>query len=132
MTRRRGGSAEVYAELQGRFEQWRSTQPLRSRLPESLWESAVELAREHGVNPTAQALGLDYSGLRKRVTGTPGARSKPVPAEFVELVPPRSGKLEECVIEFESARGSKMRVQWKASVAPDWTGLLRAWRDTDQ
>ena len=55
MTRRRGviESAEVYAELQGRFEQWRSTQPLRSRLPESLWESAVELAREHGVNPTA-------------------------------------------------------------------------------
>ncbi len=132
MTRRRGGSAEVYAELQGRFEQWRSTQPLRSRLPESLWQSAVELAREHGLNPTAQALGLDYSGLRKRLTGSPGARNKTVPAEFVELVAPRSVKLEECVIEFESARGSKMRVQWKASVAPDWAGLLRAWRDTDR
>jgi hypothetical protein len=36
----------------------------------------------------------------------------------------------ECVIEFESASGGKMRIEWKAAVPPDWTNLLRAWRET--
>jgi hypothetical protein len=132
MNRQRGVISEVYAEVQRQFEQWRSTQPSRSRLPESLWQSAVDLAKEHGVNPTAKALGLDYGGLRKRLTGSSGQRRKPVPAGFVELVAPRSVKWEECVIEFESARGSKMRVQWKASAPPDWPSLLRAWRDAER
>jgi len=40
-------------------------------------------------------------------------------------------QLEECVIEFESSGGSKMRIQWKTTVPPDWTILLRAWRETE-
>jgi hypothetical protein len=39
--------------------------------------------------------------------------------------------VQECVIEFESVRGGKVRIQWKASAAPDWTSLLRAWRETE-
>jgi hypothetical protein len=38
--------------------------------------------------------------------------------------------LLECVIEFESASGGKMRVQWKSAAPPDWASLLRAWRET--
>jgi hypothetical protein len=38
MNRQRGVTSEVYAEVQRQFEQWRSTQPSRSRLPESLWQ----------------------------------------------------------------------------------------------
>jgi len=132
MNRQSGGTTEIYGDLQRQFGQWRSTEPLRSRLPESLWQSAVELAREHGVNATARALGLDYSGLRKRLMGSSGERRKSVPAEFVELVTPPSAKWEECVIEFESAQGAKMRVQWKASAQLDWPGLLRAWRDAER
>ena len=30
-------------------------------------------------------------------------------------------QFEECVIEFESSSGSKMRIQWKATTSPDWT-----------
>jgi hypothetical protein len=36
------------------------------------------------------------------------------------------------VIEFESAIGGKMRIQWKGSSAPDWTSLLRAWREAER
>ena len=39
--------------------------------------------------------------------------------------------LEECGIEFESSRGAKMRIQWKASAPPDWASLLRAWREAE-
>jgi hypothetical protein len=41
------------ALLQRQLEQIRSAQPRRSRLPESLWDAAVELARQHGVYAVA-------------------------------------------------------------------------------
>ena len=40
---------EAIVQLQRQFDQFRSTQPVRTKLPEPLWQAAVELAREHGV-----------------------------------------------------------------------------------
>jgi hypothetical protein len=51
---------------------------------------------------------------------------------FVELAAPQPAMLEECVIEFESSRGSKMRIQWKAAGPPDWARLLCAWREAEK
>ena len=107
-------------------------QPRRAKLPESIWEAAAALAREHGLYAVAQALRLDYMGLKKRLGDVAIRRrgkSKPV---FVELIAPPPAKCEECLIEFESTRGDKMRIHWPVRTAPDWTALLRAWRGTDQ
>ncbi len=61
------------------LDQFRSTQPRRAKLPESLWEVAVELARQHGVYSVAQPLRLDYMGLKKRRQRTfrPPAKEHP-------------------------------------------------------
>jgi hypothetical protein len=120
---------EPIAQLQRQLEQFRSTQPRRTKLPESLWQAAVELASQHGVYPVAHPLRLDYSGLKKRL-GSPSFRRKATKPAFVELVAPSGAQPEECVIEFESPGGSKMRIQWKATAPPDWTTLLQAWRET--
>jgi hypothetical protein len=122
---------EPVAQLQRQLEQFRSSQPRRTKLPESLWQAAVELARQHGVYPVAHPLRLDYTGLKKRLGGSPTSRRKATKAAFVELVGPARAQLEECVIEFESSGRSKMRIQWKATAPPDWTSLLRAWRETE-
>ena len=122
---------EPVVQLQRQLDQFRSTQQRRTKLPESLWQAAVELARQYGVYSVAHALRLDYMGLKKRLGGTPLPRRKATPPAFVELIAPQATPLEECVIEFESARGSKMRIQWKASAACDWVSLLRAWRETE-
>jgi hypothetical protein len=121
---------EPIVQLQRQLDQFRSTQQRRTKLPESLWQAAVELARQHGVYSVAHPLRLDYMGLKKRL-GEPSSqrRKAPRPA-FVELITPHPAALEECVIEFESSRGAKMRIQWKATAPPDWASLLRAWRDT--
>jgi len=120
-------------ELQRELEEYRRSQPRRAKLPESIWEAAAELAREHGVSAVAQALRLDYMQVKMRVGGEVAsqrpANSKPV---FVELIAPPPAKQEECLIELESTRGDKMRIHWPASTAPDWTALLRAWRGTEQ
>ena len=122
---------EPVAQLQRQLEQFRSAQPGRTKLPESLWQAAVELARQHGVYPVAHPLRLDYTRLKERLGGSPTLRRKVTKPAFVELIAPVRAQLEECVIEFESSGGSKMRVQWKATAPPDWTTLLQAWRETE-
>ena len=123
---------EPIAQLQRQLDQFRSAQPRRTKLPESLWQAAVELARQHGVYPVAHPLRLDYMGLKKRLGGVPSLRRKATKPAFVELIAPHPATLEECIIEFESSRGGKMRIQWKASAPPDWAGLLRAWRNAER
>jgi hypothetical protein len=101
--------SEPILQLQRQLDQFRSTQPRRTKLPEPLWQAAVELARQHGVYPVAHPLRLDYTRLKERLGGIPNRRRKAHKPGFVELVAPRSAALEDCVIEFESPSGDKMR-----------------------
>jgi len=122
---------EAIVQLQRQLDQFRSTQPQRTKLPESLWQAAVELARQYGIYPVAHPLRLDYMGLKKRLGGVPIRRRKATKPAFVELIAPHATPLEECVIEFDAPSGSKMRIQWKASAPRDWVSLLRAWREAE-
>jgi hypothetical protein len=121
---------EAIARLQEQLDQWRSVQKRRTRLPEPFWQAAVDLAKQYGVFQTAHPLRLDYARLKKRLAepADPDYRSQQ-PA-FVELRA-RPTALQECVIEFESAGRATLRIQWKSTVPPDWTGLLRAWREVE-
>jgi hypothetical protein len=126
--------AEPVLQLQRQFEQFRSSHPLRARIPEALWRAAVELARQHGLNAVAHPLRLDYMGLKRRLAAVaeiPEKKQSRSPG-FVELVAPYSAAGAECVIEFESRGGGKMRIQWKGSGAPDWGSLLRVWREAER
>ena len=48
-----------------RLKRWRSSHARRVPIPESLWTAAGELARAHGINPTAKALHLEYGKLKQ-------------------------------------------------------------------
>jgi hypothetical protein len=123
---------EPIAQLQLQLNEIRSTRPRGKKLPDSMWQAAVELAREHGVYSVARHLRLDYAGLKKRLGGVAHRRRKTRKPTFVELMAPPSTMLGECLIEFESLHGSKVRIQWKAATSPDWVSLLRAWRETER
>ena len=82
--------------------------------------------------PVAHQLRLDYTRLKERLGGIPNRRRKARKPAFVELIGPNRAQLEECVIDFESSGGSKMRIQWKTAAPPDWASLLRAWRDAER
>jgi hypothetical protein len=120
---------DAIAQLQGQLDQFRSTRPHRTKLPESLWQAAVDLARQHGVYAVAHPLRLDYTRLKERLGGRPRSLRRGSKSAFVELLAPPLVTLGECVIEIESTRGDKMRIQWKAAAPPDWEKLFRAWRD---
>src|SRR5215831_17477586 len=71
---------EAIMQLQRQLEQFRSNRPARTKLPESLWQAPVELARQHGIYAVANPLRLDYTRLRQRLGGNAepslGVRSK--------------------------------------------------------
>ena len=124
-------SSESIAELQAQLQQFRSAHPPRTRLPASVWQSAAELARRHGIYVVARSLRLDYCTLKKQVSGSgavsASGRKKPQ-ARFLELIGAARESTDEYVMEFESVRGPKLRIQCKTNTPPDWPVLLRAWR----
>ena len=99
-----------------RLERWRRKRTGRSPIPEPLWIAAGELAREHGVNPVARALRLEYNHLR-RMAGSdrPRAGKRRTAVPFVELVAPAT-VTPSCVIELEGQRGT-LRVEWRGTTA---------------
>ncbi len=89
-----------------RFERWRKGHQARLPIPEALWAEAAKAAREHGVFRASKALHLEYGKL-KRMAGTSPASVRPTvaPATFLELMPPQTVGLAECLIELEGLRG---------------------------
>ncbi len=136
-------SSDISKDIQKvlrRLERWRSAHTGRLPIPKRLWAAAVELARKHGVSPTAQALHLEYGKLKRlreaaggvkksRAAKTPRAGPRraqsAAPPTFMELMATPEGGQAECVIELEGRRG-KVRIQWKGTTALDLAGLSRA------
>ena len=100
--------------LAQRLKAWRSTRTRGQRIPEELWKAAADLARVHGLNPTATALRLDYYGLKRRFSGGRVRRKRLVPpASFVELAPPAlpGGVGEGGTLELVGASGARLTLR---------------------
>ena len=110
-----------------RFAAWRRTREVGMRIPEPLWRLASRLAAAYGVCRTATELGLDYYGLKRRVEDqtSPAHCSAGQPA-FVELPASTPALPDECILEFENAVGSKLRVHLKGGAIPDLVALCRS------
>ena len=116
--------------LRRRFERWRRTRKIGSRIPETLWAAAVKLAEAYGIHPTAKALGVDYYSLKKRLEEKPASRSRMAApangAKFVELSAAAQRGISECILELEDVEGTKMRIQVKGIEAGDLATLSRS------
>jgi hypothetical protein len=121
----RGFPADL-ERLRQRFERWRATHRARSRISDSLWAAAAKLAGSHGICRTAKALRVDYYSLKERVelesADAPGLPQ----GTFLELPPPSTASLGECLVEWEAAAGSKMRLHLKGFHASDLAALGRS------
>lgn len=116
------------AKTRGRFDQWRRTRKGRSPIPERLWNSAVKAAAKYGLSKTAQALGVDYYGLKKRIEDASSrCRSEQeAVATFLEVAAPAPSGLRQCTVELEDPDGSKMRIDVRSEELPDLTALSQS------
>jgi len=118
------------------FDRWRSRQPSqRARLPEGLWQNAVDLARKHGLNKTARALGLKYDSLKYSLkkhletAATDQSERGGTQCEFLELLPsPVATSPLECTIELEDGNGTTMRMHVKGACMAELVSFARGFR----
>ena len=130
-TKRRHDLPARLVGLRRRFDRWRQTRKVRSRIPEPLWAAAVKLAAKYGIHQTAKALRVDYYALKKRVDGAPAVTASKLPevaagARFLELPAAAWAGSGECTLELEDADGAKLRVHLKGFEAPDLAALSRS------
>jgi hypothetical protein len=113
---------------QRRFQHWRRTRKVGSRIPRPLWATAVKLAEAYGVHPTAEALGLDYNSMKTRVESASqsAVAASAKAATFLELSTPVALGMSECILELEDVEGAKMRIHFKGIEAPDLAALSRS------
>ena len=114
------------------FDHWRSQQPnKRTRLPEELWQQAVALAKEHGLNKTARALNVKYYSLKKHLDQAGASGLVPAKAEpdFIELLP---GTMTpggvECMIEWADGHNATVRMHIKGAGLSELTALASVFR----
>jgi hypothetical protein len=123
--------------LRQRFERWRRTRKVRSRIPEPLWTAAVKSAAKYGIHRTAKVLRVNYYALKKRaeqdaaIASTqqgPAATASKAAAEttFLELPAAAWAGCGECTLELEDAGGAKLRAHLKGFEAPDLVALSRS------
>ena len=123
-----------------RLKRWRSSHARRVPIPDSLWAAAGELARAHGINPTAKALHLEYGKLKQRAegaapavkrrvakapAGAPRRTRRTAPPTFLELMAPPAGNFPGAVVELEGPRG-RMRIELKGVAREELLALSRA------
>jgi len=123
-------------ELRNRFEDFRSQHQTRTRLPEELWRAAAEIAERRGMNLVCRRLRLDANSLKKwmgRGVSGPGRkytrRKRPAvapPAAFVELLTPATQVAASCIIEVESQRGGKLRLELKGMATSEIAQLIHS------
>ena len=131
---------EGVEQLRLRFLEFRKAHAVRSRLPEELWGAAAKPARRDGIEATARVLEVDRASLQKWTDRfEPRAQAKPpnnpvrhsarrrAPAgpAFVELLAETTSETS-CLVEVESPKGGKLRLELKAIRSGELAELIRA------
>lgn len=109
--------------VRSQFEGWRAVKEPRDRIPERLWDAAVDAARRHGVHTVCRAVKLEYAALSRRVQARAGEASH-TPA-FIELETSAPGDVE-CIVELEKSNGTRMRICVRDGASIDWPRMKEA------
>jgi hypothetical protein len=107
------------------LEQWRKNKKGGERIPESLWEAAVDLTRHYSIYHVSRRLRLSYADLKKRVHNS--KEEEPGSCKFIELTPAQvvaSGG--ECIIEMHRRDGAGMKITVRGAMDCDLIELGKA------
>ena len=144
MMRASEATTEKLEALCGRVKHWRAHRDGgRSRVPEVLWNAAVEVARVEGVHATSKALRFNYYSLKDRLVladhAAPRQKKADRGATFVEVqmpsppppLPPSTAPRDsaaggQTVVELLGTGGARMRIDVIGMSNVDVVGLAQA------
>jgi hypothetical protein len=111
-----------------RVQQWRAQRKEPGgRVPQDLWDAAVQVARVRGPAATSKALHFSYYSLKKRMAHAQDDQSAFVEVQMPPVVPAclernPNGNL---VVELVNRHGDRMRIQASDSHGLDVVGLAQ-------
>ncbi len=115
--------------VRDRIEEWRRTREKRTRMPEDLWQAAVDLARDHGPWSISRALRVRYETLRRRL-GESSTETEPADkARFVELgsaIASTEVASSSVTVELSRGDGTRLTVRLPSDSAVDVKSLIGA------
>jgi len=115
-------------EVEQQFAHWRQTRAQKSPIPDELWASAVELARQHSISEVAKTLRLDYNSLKKRVLAKQNENNAQAEPYFVEVALNSSLPQTELHIETQDRTGALLKMHIKGPDLPNPLEILtRFW-----
>ena len=115
--------------LGAQLESWREHYSAPTPIPPEIWAKAGELVQHLGIARVSKALRLDYSRL-KRISLDREAAGKLSQASaavqtFVEVRSAPGSSMGKCVLEIESIRGARMRIQMESPQCSSQVTLIR-------
>jgi hypothetical protein len=117
-------SGELMA-VQRRVEAWRRRGGGRgSRIPEELWNEAVEVAQVAGLHATARALGFNYERLKERAGQSAGKQSGNA-SQFVEFQVPQLNGGANLVVDLLGREGEQVRIELSGLSGMDVVALAQ-------
>jgi len=125
------GGSEFLAEMEPVREAlaaWRGNPGRASRIPSTVWDQAMVLAKKYGVHAVSQVLKLSHGDLKRHVTGGDGGPRPQTglrPA-FVEVKPESPSEGLACVIELTKGSGAHLRISLKSAGSVDWCRIKEA------
>jgi hypothetical protein len=103
------------------FGQWRRTRTGRERIPEELWQAAVDLSESCSLCKIATELKLDYRRLRRRIQ----ERSPEAPpSRFIEVRMDRLLPSSQYTVHLRSPAGFELTVHGCAGYELQLTHLI--------
>jgi hypothetical protein len=108
-------------EVKQLFTTWRASRKHKTRIPDDLWEAAASLAAQYSIHQISRALRLNHTALKDQVAARSQENNIATLQQpcFLELPPPQSPPLSECLIEMENRHGEKMRMHFAGEVSLD-------------
>ena len=108
-------SALTLEKVAEHFAQWRRNKKKGERIPQPLWNEAIELVETHGVSRVTRTLRLSATDLNQRrgIVGTSQRRQAPVAAAFVEVehAPIPVSGADAIWMEVERPDGIRLRIR---------------------
>lgn len=104
--------------VRNQLEAWRKGKHRGRRIPEALWQAAVELCGDHSVWEVSRTLRLSYDDLKNHIhkTRDMGLDTRKGPdLGFVKLDLGVPLTPSECLVEIEAPNGAKMRMSFKGA-----------------
>lgn len=110
------------------FKKWRQAGRPGGRIPDRLWRAAVKAAEAYRPHRTSRLLGLEYSALKKRMSGgalrAGGKRRRR--ARFVEVAASAALLAPECVAVITDPSGTTLRLELRGLDAAQLGALARS------